>query len=663
MPSYKINVIFNSANVAAGMKIIRDKLKEAGDQASKVNETFKQTTNTTSRLRSAFQRTFDLLAIGFAVQQIVQFSDSMTLLANRLSSVTSAGEKSSVIIADLYKVAQNTRSSFEGIGEVYTRVRLATQNMGLAHKDAIRFVDLLSKTVALSGASSIEARNALIQLSQGLASGTLRGDELRSVMEQLPAVAGIIAKQFGITTGELRILGEQGKISAKQVYEAFMNASAEIDAAFAKTVPTIAQAFTMLTNAITYTIYQFNRGSGVFSYFAEIIAFVARNFQFLVAALAPILAGVVASAFLGMANAIYATAKAMGLLNFALLNSPLVRIATLITTLVAQFVYFREEIAAAIAYLLNFFGIFDTIDKAVEAVSFVLERVVFVIYKLIDGLLSLFGLTRQATPEAASGFGSMADSTEKFNDEIEKANKNTRDFGNYANYAGNAGRSAWGSIDDSVISTTQSISYATGSMQQFTIAAYEAADAVNSIDTRGFYDSGFKSAMGSLAGTKGTFGGAEGFELKSAGVGSYGLTANFGPSAESLDKAKEYYDLIAKGDTQSLYDAYSSVADDLALANTLASQLPGTEGFGSGEKLQEGAKAQLAVLAAQLDKEKAAKTAKDAKATKAAKSKKSAANVSSSRTTNVTIVTPDVNSFAQSQSQMMTKLKTSFAGA
>ncbi len=103
--------------------------------------------------------------------------------------------------------------------------------------------------MAISGASAQEASAGLIQLSQGLASGTLRGDELRSVLEQLPKVADVIAQSLGITRGELRTFGEQGLITAEQVTTAFLEAGDELDRQFKQTAPTLGQAVVGLQNS------------------------------------------------------------------------------------------------------------------------------------------------------------------------------------------------------------------------------------------------------------------------------------------------------------------------------------------------------------------------------------------------------------------------------
>ena len=103
--------------------------------------------------------------------------------------------------------------------------------------------------IITSGASATEASAGLIQFSQGLASGTLRGDELRSVLEQLPRLARAIADGLGITVGELRELGSAGALTGEQVLRAIQSQAGQIAKEFAEIDRTAAQAFTQLESA------------------------------------------------------------------------------------------------------------------------------------------------------------------------------------------------------------------------------------------------------------------------------------------------------------------------------------------------------------------------------------------------------------------------------
>ncbi|EPG6287256.1 tape measure protein, partial [Acinetobacter baumannii] len=134
-----------------------------------------------------------------------------------------------------------------------------------------------SKAVAISGASAEAADAALVQFGQALASGTLRGEELNSVMEQTPALAKAIAKGMGITVGELRSVAAEGKITSQEIVKALKNVQDEVDTLFAKTDITIGQSLTLLNNEITKFVGEAGKGSGAAQALSGSIQLLANN--------------------------------------------------------------------------------------------------------------------------------------------------------------------------------------------------------------------------------------------------------------------------------------------------------------------------------------------------------------------------------------------------
>lgn len=203
-----------------------------------------------SGLTTSLRALVPVLGAAFVAKKIGDYSDSFVNLQNKLAVVTDSSEELKRVTADLYKQSQANRISFEGTAALYSRLANTTAEMGISQAQLLAFTDQLGKAVKISGASAAEANNAMIQLSQGLASGTLRGDELRSVLEQLPTVADVIAKGLGVTRGRLRELGAEGKITSKDIIRSFSLAEAELNDKFGKTVPTIADAITKLQNTL-----------------------------------------------------------------------------------------------------------------------------------------------------------------------------------------------------------------------------------------------------------------------------------------------------------------------------------------------------------------------------------------------------------------------------
>ena len=98
-------------------------------------------------------------------------------------------------------IANATRSDFEATSELYARLANSSKELGVGQEQLLKFTKILNQAIVLSGASAEEAAGGIRQLAQGMASGTLRGDELNSVMENFPKVADIIAQGLGVTRG------------------------------------------------------------------------------------------------------------------------------------------------------------------------------------------------------------------------------------------------------------------------------------------------------------------------------------------------------------------------------------------------------------------------------------------------------------------------------
>ena len=183
-----------------------------------------------------------LLLGGLAVvRSLVNFVDTFTNIQNRLKLVTGGMQELTAVTQELFQVSKRTRADFEATAQVYARTALATKDLGISQEETLQFTEALNQAVILSGASAQEANAGLRQLSQGLASNRLSGDELRSVLEQLPLVADVIAESMQVTRGELRKMGEQGLITADIVLKAFREARVELAEKFAETIPTIGQ--------------------------------------------------------------------------------------------------------------------------------------------------------------------------------------------------------------------------------------------------------------------------------------------------------------------------------------------------------------------------------------------------------------------------------------
>lgn len=191
-----------------------------------------------------------------AGREIISLSDAYKNLTNRIRTVTTSEAEAVAVRAKLLDLSNRTRSDVGATTEGYVRLASATKNLNLSQSQLLSFTESLNKTIKLSGATGAEAQAGLIQFAQGLGAGALRGDELRSVIEQLGPVADVIAKQLGTTRAGLKAFGEQGKITADVVVAAFAAQREEIDRKFGKSVATFSDLWTVLHNNVQAAVGQ-----------------------------------------------------------------------------------------------------------------------------------------------------------------------------------------------------------------------------------------------------------------------------------------------------------------------------------------------------------------------------------------------------------------------
>lgn len=206
----------------------------------------------TFRMLAGAIRTFNTLifanSFNSVIGHIVRTVDGYTNLENKVRSVLTAHEELGFTMERLTSIANANRTSIDSVATVYSRTAKSVEDLGVSQSATLEFTKVLSQAVVVGGSTAIEAQQAMIQLSQGLASGALKGDELRSVLEQLPVVSKILAKELGVTVGALKKLGAEGKITSETVFAAIINAGDEMQDKFDDLVPTFEQSWQVFHN-------------------------------------------------------------------------------------------------------------------------------------------------------------------------------------------------------------------------------------------------------------------------------------------------------------------------------------------------------------------------------------------------------------------------------
>lgn len=354
MSDFRINVIIDPSQAVRGSRRVGSELDRVSQSAD--------------RLRGIIGRAFAFVGIGAGIRELVRLADTFTNIQNRARIVTNSTAQLAAVTDELFTISERTRVSFESTAALYNRTALATKDLGLTQRETLQFTESLNQAIILSGASAKEASAGLIQLSQGLASGVLRGDELRSVLEQLPAVADVISAQIGVTRGELRLLGEQGRISAEQIIKAFQSASGRLNKDFGTTSVTIGQSLVVLQTNFIKFIAEVDKATGITSKLAQLILDLARNLDNVAAAAAAAAAALAANF---VRNGVNLAIVAVRALTVAIAANPIGLIAVGIAAAVAAFTVLQDEVRITVKGLATFS---DLIDESFSTFGPIIER-------------------------------------------------------------------------------------------------------------------------------------------------------------------------------------------------------------------------------------------------------------------------------------------------
>lgn len=241
-----------------------------------------------SRLNSTASRLGKTLVGALSVAALLQTARGLGRMADEYSNIGAQMRQASENAvsfgqaqATAYGVAQRTTASLASTAQLISNVNRALRSMGqdgvAAFQHSAQLAESINQAIALSHVSAAASDAALVQLNQGLASGTLRGDELNSVMEQTPRLAKAIADGMGVTIGQLRAMGAEGKITSQIVVEALKSQAEVLKKEYADLPLTIGRSWTQLTNAVERYVGQADQAKGASRTVAEAISAVATH--------------------------------------------------------------------------------------------------------------------------------------------------------------------------------------------------------------------------------------------------------------------------------------------------------------------------------------------------------------------------------------------------
>ena len=325
-----------SQTVGNTERYIRDNVDEQGRFNQEISAGTQQANELTNTIKRAVAAYVSIQSVGKALN----ISDELVQTTSRLNMMNDGVQTTAELVNMVYAAAQDARGSFSQMADVVARFGNNAKDAFSSSEEVVAFADLIQKQMTIAGASTQEAANAELQLSQALGSGVLRGDELNSIFEQAPNLIQNIADYLDVPIGKIREMAADGELSADVVKAAIFSAADDINSKFNEMPMTWGQMWQSMQNtaliafqpvlqrlndlANSEAFQTFIQGAieamatlanillNVFEVAASVGAFIGDNWSII----APIIYGVITAlgaylAIMGIVNAITAISAAI----------------------------------------------------------------------------------------------------------------------------------------------------------------------------------------------------------------------------------------------------------------------------------------------------------------------------------------------------------------
>jgi tape measure domain-containing protein len=233
-----------SQTVGNTERYIRDNVDEQGRFNQEVSAGTQQANELTNTIKRAVAAYISIQSVGKALN----ISDELVQTTSRLNMMNDGVQTTAELVNMVYAAAQDARGSFSQMADVVARFGNNAKDAFSSSEEVVAFADLIQKQMTIAGASTQEAANAELQLSQALGSGVLRGDELNSIFEQAPNLIQNIADYLDVPIGKIREMAADGELSADVVKAAIFSAADDINSKFNEMPMTWGQIWQSMQN-------------------------------------------------------------------------------------------------------------------------------------------------------------------------------------------------------------------------------------------------------------------------------------------------------------------------------------------------------------------------------------------------------------------------------
>jgi tape measure domain-containing protein len=233
----------------------------AGQVEKRYSQMNRRISQSTSQMSRDVRRAIVAIALGAGAREVTQYADAWVDLNNKLASSSQISGIQAKSLNEIQDAARESRAEISSYVDLYSRMLRVSGKMAASEEDVARATQIVTRSFKAGGAAASEQSAGVMQLGQAL-NGILGGDELRSVRENAPLLFEGIAKGLGVTSDKLKGMGAAGELTGKKVFEAILKSGADIDAAFAVTIPRASDATVLAFDRLKVKVGEYLNESG-----------------------------------------------------------------------------------------------------------------------------------------------------------------------------------------------------------------------------------------------------------------------------------------------------------------------------------------------------------------------------------------------------------------
>lgn len=298
----------------AAVQQVRKSAQDYGEAIQKSNNTAVRGANQAAAAYSRLGGIVRAVLGGIGVSMLMGMADDWASVEGRVSLTTKSVEEQKYVMDELFKSAQRNRQEFTATADLFQKVARNKDDLGLSTDQTLQLTDVIGKSMVIGGGDAGAQQAALLQLGQALSSGTLRGDELNSILEQSPRLAQAIADAFGVPVGKLREMGKEGKLTSKELAQGLLKQADKLNEEFERMPKTFSGSFTIIRNKLGQVVSGLNKSTRAAEAFYKVSNWLIDNFEMLITLIG---GGLVVAKFTLWRNALLEATGATNLLTLA----------------------------------------------------------------------------------------------------------------------------------------------------------------------------------------------------------------------------------------------------------------------------------------------------------------------------------------------------------